>query len=471
MLVDSLACALALRACIACHLLRPTEPTLYLDEFKKLTWLALPLVLAQLAQNTMSLVDNIMVGKLGGDALSGMAIGSTTFFFVLMVFSGVLYAVSPLVANAVGANDHEKIPRIVRQGFWLGLVSFIPAFLLFWNSEALLRLLGQKENVVQLSSQYLKAISFGMLPALLSVSLRGFLEGTSHTRPILLISLAGVGMNVFANDTLMYGRYGLPALGLVGTGIASSIVYTLIFLITAVYVWRCRKEYAIFSELRQPDRSVISELVRVGLPICLTVAFECCMFTIVTFAMGLFQDDGEQLAAHQIALQSASFTFMIPLGIALATCVRVGNFAGGGDRESARRAGRIGMFTAVIAMLPGVLVFALCGRWIIGAYIDLTLPEHENIIDIAIVFLQIAALFQIVDGLQVAASNSLRGLKQTRPAMNLTLIAYWLIGIPSCIGLGFWFGLEGRGLWYGLTIGLAASAVMLTVRFEKDFEN
>jgi MATE family multidrug resistance protein len=217
---------------------------LYLDEFKKLTWLALPLVLAQLAQNTMSLVDNIMVGKLGGDALSGMAIGSTTFFFVLMVFSGVLYAVSPLVANAVGANDHEKIPRIVRQGFWLGLVSFIPAFLLFWNSETILRLLGQKENVVELSSQYLKAISFGMLPALLSVSLRGFLEGTSHTRPILLISLAGVGMNVFANDTLMYGRYGLPALGLVGTGIASSIVHTLIFLITAIYVWRCRTEYA-----------------------------------------------------------------------------------------------------------------------------------------------------------------------------------------------------------------------------------
>ncbi len=447
----------------------PIGPALYLTEFKKLIWLAAPLVLAQLAQNTMSLVDNLMVGKLGGDSLEGMAIGSTTFFFTLLLCSGVLYAVNPLVSNAVGAGQQDRIPRIVRQGFWIAIISFVPAFLLFWSSEPLLRFLGQKENVVQLSSQYLKAISFGMLPALLTVSLRGFLEGTSHTRPILLISLTGVGMNVFANDTLMYGRYGLPALGLVGTGIASSIVFTLIFLITATYVWRCRREYAIFSELHRPDRSVISELLKVGLPICMTVAFECCMFTLATFAMGLFNDDGDQLAAHQIALQSASFTFMIPLGIALATCIRVGNFAGAGDRDGARRAGRVGMFTSVIAMIPGVLVFTLCGKWIIGAYIDLTLPEHENIIQIAINFLQIAALFQIVDGLQVAASNALRGLKRTRAAMNLTLIAYWLIGIPACLGLAFWFGLEGRGLWYGLTIGLAASAVMLTIRFEKDF--
>ncbi len=448
-----------------------TEPALYLKEFKNLIFLATPLVLAQLAQNTMSLVDTVMVGKLGGDKLSGMAIGSTTFFFVLMLFSGVLYAVNPLVANAVGANEKEKIPRIVRQGFWIGIISFVPAFLLFWNSEVILRLLGQKENVVQLSSQYLKAISFGMLPALLSVSLRGFLEGTSHARPIFFISLAGVAMNVVANDTLMYGRYGLPALGLVGTGIASSIVYTLIFLLTVVYVLRCRSEHRIFNNLRQPDPAIISELLKVGLPIGLTVAFECCMFTFATYAMGMFEDNGDQLAAHQIALQSASFSFMVPLGIALAICVRVGNFAGSGDREGARRAGRVGMFTAVIAMIPGVIVFSLCGKWIIGAYIDLDLPKHENIVGIAIVFLQIAALFQVVDGLQVAASNSLRGLKQTRAAMNLTLVAYWLIGIPASLGLAFWLGLEGRGLWFGLTIGLAAAAVMLTFRFEKDFRN
>ena len=443
---------------------------MYFDEFKKLIWLAIPLSLAQLAQNTMSLVDTIMVGKLGEEELAGMAIGSTTFFFTLMIFSGVLYAVSPLVANAIGAGNGDRVPRIVRQGFWVAAVAFIPALLFFWNSEHLFRAMGQKENVVRLSSQYLRAISFGMLPALMTVSLRGLLEGISNARPILLIGLAGVGFNIFLNDALMFGRYGLPALGLVGTGVASSIVYLLLFLITATYVYICQSQYSVFKQMLKPDREVMSELVRVGLPICLTVAFEGCMFTFATWMMGLFPGEGaDQLAAHQIALQSASFTFMIALGIALATCVRVGNFTGSGDRMGARRAGRVGIATAVIAMLPGLLAFAFLGRNIIGLYIDADLPEHEDVVQYGIVFLQIAALFQIVDGLQVAASNALRGLKQTNAAMNLTLIAYWLIGIPACVGLGFWVGLEGRGIWYGLTIGLTAAATLLTLRFESDF--
>ena len=277
-------------------------------------------------------------------------------------------------------------------------------------------------------------------------------------------------MNIFFNDALMFGRYGLPELGLVGTGVASSIVYTILFVITALYVHFRSGEYVIFRDLHRPDPSVIKELFKVGFPICMTVAFEGCMFTFATYAMGLFPgQDQAQLAAHQIALQSGSFTFMIPLGIALATCVRVGNFTGAGDRDGARRAGRVGMFTAVIAMLPSIIVFSFFGRELIGIYIDPGDPKRGDVVQYAIVFLQIAALFQVVDGLQVAASNALRGLKRTRAAMNLTLIAYWLIGIPACMGLGFWLSMEGRGIWFGLTIGLAAAAVMLTLRFEKDF--
>jgi len=444
---------------------------LYFAEFKKLIWLAIPLTLAQLAQNTMSLVDTIMVGKLGEDELAGMAIGSTTFFFTLMIFSGVLYAVSPLVANATGANDEEKVPRIVRQGFWVAAVTFVPALLFFWNIEHLFRFMGQKEHVIRLSSQYLRAISFGMLPALMTVSLRGFLEGISNARPILFISLAGVCFNIFLNDALMFGKYGLPALGLVGTGIASSIVYLLIFILTASYIYFRQSNYRIFREIHRPDWEVMSELFRVGLPICLTVFFEGCMFTFATWMMGIFPgEEVDQLAAHQIALQSASFAFMIGLGIALATCVRVGSFTGAGDRIGARRAGRVGIATAVVAMIPSLLLFAFFGRTVIGLYIDVNLPEHQDVIRYGIVFLQIAALFQIVDGLQVCASNALRGLKQTKAAMILTLVAYWFIGIPACIGLAFWAGLEGRGIWFGLTIGLAVAAILLTVRFEKDFQ-
>ncbi len=447
---------------------------MYRDEFRKLIWLALPLCLAQLAQNTLSLIDTIMVGRILGDQqLSGMAIGSTTFHFVLMIFSGVLYAVSPMVSHAVGANDLQAIPRIVRQSFWVGVFAFIPGFVLFWNAEMILRAMGQGDQVVELSSSYLRAISFGMLPALLSVSLRGFLEGTSHTKPILLISLAGVGMNVFTNDMLMNGRYGVPEMGLVGTGIASSIVYTLTFAITAIYVWYCRREHHVFSELHRPHVPTILEILKIGGPICMTVAFEGCMFAGATYAMGRISSDPiestRQLAAHQIALQSASITFMIPLGIALATCVRVGQFAGAKDREGARRAGWVGIFTAVVAMTFGAFVFSVFPEWVIWIYLDPEKPKPIEVIAYAVAFLQIAALFQLVDGIQVAASNCLRGLKRTREAMVLTLIAYWVIGIPACWFLGFTMGLQGRGLWYGLTVGLAASAALLTWRFHREF--
>ena len=444
---------------------------MYFDEFKKLSKLALPFALAQLAQNTMSLVDTMMVGQLGEQELAGMAIGSATFFFALMIFSGVLYAVNPLVSNAIGAGDDAKVARIVRQGFWVAAITFIPALLFFWNIEAPLRWLGQKEDVVQRCSGYLRAISFGLLPALISVSLRGFLEGISDARPIVVIGVIGVGLNIFLNDALMFGRYGLPALGLVGTGVASSIVYTLILLITAAYIITCRSEFRIFREIHRPDYEVVSELLRVGVPICLTVAFEGCLFTCATLMMGSIPGGPEQLAAHQIALQTASFTFMIPLGIALATCVRVGNFSGSGDREGARRAGRVGILTAVVAMIPSILVFTFLGREVIGLYIDLSLPEHDKVLEYGIAFLQIAALFQIVDALQVTASNSLRGLKQTRVAMNLAMIAYWFIGAPICVLLCFWVGLEGAGLWYGLTVGLATAAILLTIRFELEFRN
>lgn len=417
----------------------------------------------------MSLVDTMMVGKLGEEQLAGMAIGSATFFVSLMAFSGVLYAVSPLVANSIGAGDNARVPRIVRQGFWVAAIAFVPVFLLFWSIEYPLRWMGQKEHVVQHCSSYLRAISFGMLPALLGVSLRGFLEGISNPRPIVLIGVLGVGLNIFFNDALMFGKYGLPALGLVGTGISSSIVYTLILIITASYIYISQTDYPIFREIHRPDYEVISELFRVGLPICLTVAFEGCMFTLATFMMGMIPGTSAQLAAHQIALQTASFTFMIPLGIALATCVRVGKFSGAGDRLAARRAGRVGMLTAVAAVIPGLLVFTFLGRQVIGWYIEDSLPEYERVMGYGIAFLQIAAIFQIADGLQVTASNAMRGIKQTRAAMNLTLVAYWLIGIPACWMLGFWSGLEGRGIWVGLTIGLASAAILLTIRFESDF--
>ena len=445
---------------------------LYREEARNMFKLAVPLALAQLAQNSTSFVDTVMVGKLGDEALAGIAIGATLFHFVSVVVAGVLYSVSAVVSQAVGAKELSKIGRAVRQGFWIAIFGFIPCMIVYWNAAPLLRWLGQDESVVRLSSGYLKAISFGMLPAMLIVALRGLLEGVSDTKPIVIVSVVGVGLNVFFNNALMFGQYGLPKLGLVGTGVASSIVYTLVFLMLAGYVWFKHANYQVFYQFRLPDPQMIGELLRVGTPIAITIFFEFSMFAACGFAMGVI--GAKELAAHQIALQSASTTFMLPLGVALATTVRVGLFAGEGDQLRSKIAGQVGMMMAAAVMGLTALMFWLMPHTIVSLYLDVANPDNQSVVELAIIFLGIAALFQVGDGLQVAASAGLRGLKKTRAAMMCTLVAYWLVGLPACALLGFrsgsiGFGWGGKGLWYGLTVGLAAAALMLVVRFHWEF--
>ena len=432
-------------------------------EIKNLSVLALPLILAQLAQNTLSFIDTIMVGRLGNGALAGIALGSTVFGFVLLVFSGVILAVSPLVAQAHGAGRPGEAGRAVRQGLWLGLLLFVPAFVLFWNAEPLLLRLGQAPATAALSSAYLRAISWGLLPAFGTTALRGLLEGLSVTRPIMLFSLAGVGLNIFANNALMFGRFGFPALGLVGTGYASSFVFTMVFLMLAIYVTFRFGRYRIFADLRRPDFTMLAELVRVGLPIAFTLGFEVSMFATTAFLMGLL--GAAQLAAHQIALQSASVTFMVPLGLAIATSIRVGQAVGRGDGHGARRAGYVGIAGSVLFMCVSALTFWLAPRFVIGLYLGLGDPANAEVVALATGFLALAAAFQIFDGLQVSASGALRGLKDTRVPMLITLFSYWFVGIGSGTLMCFVLGMGGRGLWLGLVFGLATAAVLLVWRF------
>lgn len=437
---------------------------LYRREFIDLIKLSVPLVLAQLAQNTVSFVDTLMVGRLGQQAIAQIALGSTVFHFVLIVLSGVVLGVSPMVSQATGAGDDNYCGRAVRQGLWLGIILFLPAFLLYWNAYPILIWLGQTPEIAIASSEYLRAISWGLLPALWIMALRGLLEGRSNTTPIMVISFIGVVLNIFANDVLMFGRFGLPAMGLVGTGYASSLVYIAVFLMFAAYTsWRYAS-LQIYSGLRRPDIGTMRELIRIGAPISMTLGFEISMFSAAAVAMGRL--GATELAAHQIALQSASISFMIPLGLAIATSVRVGQAIGAGSAERANVAGHVGMLTCMAVMTVSGLVFWLAPEFIISLYIRVDDVANQDVIQFATGFLAIAALFQVVDGLQVAASGSLRGLKDTKAAMVLTLISYWGVGCLSGGILGFLTPLKGNGLWLGMTLGLATAAVLLTWRFQ-----
>lgn len=435
----------------------------YFTEFWDLAKLSLPLIFAQVAQNATSFVDTIMVGKLGRDALAGIAIGSTVFMFVSIVASGFVLGCGALVAQAVGANDQDTCGRAVRQGGWLAVALFVPALVLFWNIYPVLIWLNQPPEAAAASSAYLRAISWGLLPSLWSFAIRGLLEGHSDNRPIMVIAIVSVVLNVVLNDLLMFGRWGLPELGLVGTGLASSIVLTVTCLMYVAYALRRYSHLNLLRDLRKPDPAMLRQLIRVGGPIGLTLACEVSMFSAAGIAMG--QLGADPLAAHQIALQMGSLSFMVPLGISIAASARIGQFVGASNGQSAKVAGTVGIAACGLVMVLFAVGFVVLNRDIVGCFLDLSEPENRPVVELACQLLLIAALFQVADGVQVSGSLALRGLKDTLAGFLITVVSYSVVGCGSGWWLCFEAGMGASGLWFGMTAGLATAAVLLVLRF------
>lgn len=431
-------------------------------ELRELGRLAWPLVLAQLAQNGMGFIDTVMVGRLGPDALAAIALGNTVFFFILIGFSAVLFSVGPFVAQAYGGGRRDEAARAVRQGLWLALFLSVPGILVFVFGERLLLLAGQSAATAAGAGLYLRGMAFGFPAVLALTALRGFLEGHGDTRPILFVSALGVGLNVLGNDALMFGRLGFPRLGLVGTAYASAFAFLMMAVLLGGYIaWRY-PVYRVFGNLRRPDRAMMFALVRVGWPIGLTSAFEAGLFSLATLLMGQYGTGA--LAGHQIAMQSTSTTFMVPLGIGIATGVRVGQAVGRGDPAAVRSAAYTGLSVAAGFMIVSAAVFWLLPGVIIRLYLGPGASDVSAAFVFAARFLAVAALFQIFDGTQVAAVGALRGLKDTRVPMLLTLVAYWLVGVPVAVGLSFGLRLGPIGLWFGMLAGLATAAALLVAR-------
>jgi multidrug resistance protein, MATE family len=429
--------------------------------------LAGPLVAAQLAQISMGFVDTVMVGRLGSDALAGVALGNAVFFFFLIMCMGVILAVGPMVAQAYGAGQIEPIGRSVRQGLWLSVTLTIPAFVVIWNVGPLLRLAGQEPVAVEGAVRYVRAIVWGFLPFLWFVALRNFVEALSRPWPVTIIALTGVVLNIGCNYVLMFGKLGFPAMGLAGTGWASTIVFWYLFLVLFVFVRRHPplRRYQVFSRLGRPDRQYFRELFRIGWPIGVALGIETGLFMITALLVGLIS--AEALAAHQIALQSAAFTFMVPLGIGLAAAVRVGQAVGRGDVPGARLAGFVSLLLASAFMFCAALVFWIVPEAVIALYLDVHDPASRDVVAMAVGLLGIAAVFQIFDGIQVSAAGALRGLKDTRIPMVIGFVSYWLIGLTAGVALGFGLGIGAKGLWWGLVLGLAAAAILLSWRFNR----
>ncbi|NNE70470.1 MAG: MATE family efflux transporter [Rhodothermales bacterium] len=429
--------------------------------------LATPIVATQVAHISLSFVDTIMVGRLGPESLAGIALGNTVFFTLIVMAMGIVMAVGPMVSQAFGAGEQDPIGRSVRQGLWLSLCLALVVMVVYENAYPLLVAAGQEPATAALAAEYLSAIKWSAFPFLGFIALRNFVEGVSRPRAVTAIAFLGVGLNVLANWVLMFGKWGFPELGLVGTGWASSIVHTANCLLLAAFI-ATRPEfrpYQIFSKLGRPDFSYFRQLFRIGWPIGASFGVETTLFMGTLLMMGWIGTTS--LAAHQVAIQCAAFTFMIPLGIGLAASVRVGQAVGRGDAAGARRAGIVSTGLSVVFMTLTALLFWLAPRFVVGIYLDLDAPANAEVIQVAVGLLSVAAFFQIADGVQVSLAGALRGFKDTAVPMVIAVVSYLGIGLAAGYTLGFTAGYGGQGLWWGLVIGLAVAATLLLFRFRR----
>lgn len=434
-------------------------------EIRRSLSLAGPLVLAQLAQMSMTFVDTLMIGRLGSLPLAAGGLGNSVFFPIMIVALGVLASVSPLVSQSYGAGRPGEVSRAVRQGLSLAAGLSIPVFLMTRNAGTVLLALGQDPSVVALTEAYLKAIAWGILPLLGFGVLRHFVEGLSRPRGVMLITFLGVSLNVAGNYILIFGKLGFPPLGLLGCGIASAVVYWSMFLLLLAYIYQDPelKQYQILSPSEGPNRETLQELVRLGWPIGVSHGLESGLFGVTAFLMGLLGTS--VLAAHQIALQCAAFTFMVPVGLSLATAVRVGQEMGRRDLDAVQRAGFVGIGLGAAFMCLAAVAFWTVPKGIVSLFLSLEDPANSEVVRMAIPLLGVAAVFQVFDGVQVTAGGALRGLKDTRTPMLVALLAYWLVGFTTGCLLSFPARWGAVGLWWGLVLGLGTAAVLLLARF------
>ena len=446
------------------------------SEVKKCLALAVPLAAAQLAQSATGFVDTVMMGWLGSQTIASGGLGVVIFSFCLLIVTGIVSAVSPLAAQAYGAGNREKVGTIVRLGLGISLVLGIPITLLLYNGGALLLLLGQDPNTVALTEIFLRAIALGFIPALGFAVLKSFLSALLQPQLVIVTVVLGTLLNITVNYVLMFGKLGFPALGLAGIGWASTFSLWSMFVALTVYIYN-QPRFAVYGIFRPSSkkafplehRRIIGEIFQVGLPIGGLIAVEAGLFTVVTFIIG--QLGTNALAAHQIALQTISISFQIALGISLATTIRVGQLVGQNDLLATRLAGYVGIAIAALSMGVVGITLWLVPKSIISLYIDINDPNNADVVVLAVKLLGVAAIFQIVDGVQVTAGGALRGLKDTRIPMFIGIFAYWCVGLFTGYTFGIWSGYGAIGLWWGLAIGLAIAAIIMTWRFSNRTNN
>ncbi len=438
----------------------PPRPVVLFHEAKRTLKLALPIMLGNLAGLAMNFVDTVMAGRLGVLALGAVALGGALWSAVFLFVLGVLLALPAVIAQLDGAGLRRQAGGMLRQALWLALLFAAVLWSVAHLARPIFAVIEVAPEVAALGAAYLAAMAYGA-PAIAGLlALRFFSEGIGHTRPTMYFGFLGVALNVPLNFWFMYGGFGVPALGVVGIGWATAAVFWIQFLVWVVWVatQRVYRPYYPFLHFEGPDRRRLGSLLATGLPVGVMVFVEGSLFVAAALLIGRL--GAIPIAAHQIAINVAALTFMVPLGLAGAITVRVGNALGRGEPSAARFQGLLGMALALlIQTLPASLMLGLPGL-IVAIY-----TADPTVAPLAVTLLGLAAVFQWSDGVQVAAAGALRGLKDTRVPMFYTVIAYWLVGMSSGVVLTFKFGWGASGMWVGMITGLSTAALLLATRF------
>ena len=428
-------------------------------DLRALLALALPVIVVQVGLMAMGVADTIMVGHVSSVALAAVALGNVYFFGAAIFGMGTLMALDPVVAQAVGANDTDAAARGIQRGFVLAALLCLPTTLLLWPAPAILAWLGQPPEVVPLAGAYARLSIPGTLGLFAFSVLRQSLQAMHRVRPIVITILLANLLNVMLNWLLIYGHGGFPPMGAIGSAWATTISRLAMALMLLGFAWPVLRPFIVGLRAEAFAPAPLARLLLLGAPIGAQHQLEYGVFAVVGLLMGRIGT--AQVAAHQVALNLASLTFMVPLGLSAAAAVVVGHAVGRGDRAAAREASRAALCVAIGFMGITASAFLLLPGPLTRLYTDA--PE---VIRIAVVLIPLAGVFQVFDGIQVTCIGLLRGLGDTRTPMLTGVLGFWLLGLPVSLLLCFRLGLGPAGLWWGLVLGLVVVAIFLLLRLQ-----
>ncbi|MEO1110067.1 MAG: MATE family efflux transporter [Pseudomonadota bacterium] len=435
----------------------------YPAHFKAIAVLGLPLIGGHLAQFAIGLTDTVMLGWYGVEALAAVTLASSYFFVLFLFGAGFGWAVMPMVATAAAEEDETSIRRSTLMGLWLSLLYAALVMPLLWWSYPILIALRQEPQVAETAAQYLRVAGWGLFPALLVMVLKSYLAALERTQIVLWITVVAALVNGVTNYALIFGNWGAPELGVMGAAIASVVTQIVSLVAVVAYAVYVLPQYNLFQRFWRPDWEMFGSVLRLGVPIGLTTLAEVTLFATSAVMMGWL---GQlPLAAHGIALNLASATFMVHLGLSNAATIRAGNALGRRDRAHLEKGAIAVTIMSLVMSVLTVILFLTCAEPLISLFMESDDPQRGQILAIGTGLLAMAALFQLVDGAQVIALGLLRGLQDAKIPMVMAGLSYWVVGLPSSYYFGFVRGMDGIGVWMGLVLGLACAAILLMARF------